>query len=174
VRYQPDRSLEFLVPVCGDEKVDEVQLFRVVDPNDRSTDVPLWTLRSGAGGLASSIVVFGARVNGANADGLQSLNALVENYSDQRLFITSTTSEAAKASAAFTLRNLATDGSVVLSGSPDRVVAFNDWPAVERDMCSTTAYIAPSAVAAIAMTLAVGGGFVVWIVRRRRDGPSRP
>jgi hypothetical protein len=172
VRYLPGRSLLFFVPLCGDERVRQLQVREVVDEKDPSHDRLLWTVRSTGAGAPLAQIEFGTRPVGFSRQGSTSVGELSAKYSD-RLLVVSASTDRSSLLSTFTLADLPTDGRAVHEGTRDRVMSMADLKEAQRDECS------PSAIrtfAVFAASIAFVGGAVAGVLllrRRRRSGGRR-
>src|SRR5438445_169600 len=91
VRYLPEKSLEFFVPLCGDEKLRELQLKEVADVKDPSRDRLIWSLQAIGNGARVARLEFGSEPTGFRSGGLASLSELIERYSHRTLTVYAST-----------------------------------------------------------------------------------
>jgi len=154
VRLQPGESLEFFVPLCGDDQLRSVQLDAVTsdEPTQRET---LWRV------AAEGTEVSTGRVEVP----IEALSAA--RPGDQLLVLASTDSDRLVTS--FTLADLPTDGSALKKGGgTDKKMSVAELEHSQQEDCAGSRVKNSALLAARISVVAVALGGIVWFGLHRR------
>jgi hypothetical protein len=180
VRYIRDDSLDFFVPLCGDERLQ--RLWLEVEPDDETalTGDLLWSIEAEGSGRPVTRVALGDVPAGFRTTQDISLSELDGGFSHQTLRINATTNRASRLTGAFELARLPTDGRAALLighyNDPDEVMTVDQLIDKQQDQCKPWG----PPVSIVRIGLLAAGGILGWYIIRyrrsklRRVGTVRP
>jgi hypothetical protein len=165
IRNLDGESLQFFVPLCGEEHLQEL---RVEDSTDRDDPIVLWRTYAVDGGAAVSTITFGEQPTGYEVEGVGSLSDLLASHGDTPLLVEADTDRSSAIATGFVLSDLPTDGSVQFRDDDTRYLTVSEVTEAQREDCSNGSFPTRAAFAAgIGAAAALVGALAVRLRQSR-------
>ena len=172
VRYVPGESLEFFLPLCGEEPLRTVWLEDISGLDKVGEGRVLWAVQASPSRERIRRLSFGSEPPGFQRQGMSSLSELDSLPRHSQLPINARTDRASRLDAVFSISELPTDGSGPLQGRDKRVLSVAELEDAQREGCSSSRVgLATTALRAAVLVLA---GLIALLTLRRWRRSRRP